>query len=967
MKAFCSTVFVSFMGGKCYPAWRKPFLPILLLLVLFAPHGFAQQVSVSALQQFSVAASTGDKPQSKVWNYNGSWYCVMPNSSGTKLWKLNGTSWSAVMSLHSGTIIYADVKAVGNLVHVLMFDDLNDNAFIRTLEFNAGSQSYQSWSVNPNTTTVSFGAGGGRKTETATFDIDSQGKMWMCYERDGVVNVRWSNAPFTTWSSDIQIISGLVQRDIAAIIAFSDAQGSKIGVAWSNHNTQRFGFKYHLDTNSPTTWSNNEIPGGSQALNVGLGMADDHINLATTSDGHVYMAAKTSYDLNGYATLILLDRTPNQSWGYYEVEFNDKGTKPVVVANEAANKLLIAYTYPSNSAGDMVYKIASRDSLSNFANASRNIIINRDGSVVDMASATKDIWSDELVVMGYHATSGTSRSVLLQMSGLVQDTQAPSVPGNLSYANLTYESVDIQWDPSTDDTGVAGYKVFVDGVYLATTANTSYAISGLADNTEYDFQVSAFDAAGNESAPSPALTVTTLNLPPPVNVPPTASFQADKTSGVAPVTVNFDASASVDSDGTITAYSWDFGDGNTASGVTASHTFNAIGNYLVVLTVTDDSAATSNTSVSISATDKLTQSITFDPLPNKLTTDAPFGLSATASSGLPVSFSLVSGPATLSGNTLTLSGVAGTVTVEASQGGDATYHPATTVSQSFDVLEPGTSLTLTAQISAGSDDVEERLITGKMDVFSSDLELGYEGVYAQLTAMRFTNINIPQGSTILNAYVQFMVDEVETATANLNIRGEASDNPPTYPSSKFSVTNRPQTTANVPWTPVAWTVVGEEGPDQQTPDISAVVQEIVNRPGWAAGNALVILVDGTGTRTAVALDGVPASGAPRLFVEYQPLGGSSARKAAVQTLSSHQQMVLYPNPFEQEFFLQSDIEDAKWMNVMIINAMGQVVHQQKQIPMSKAARIQADLAPGFYSVIITTDNGQVRTFSAIRR
>ncbi len=55
--------------------------------------------------------------------------------------------------------------------------------------------------------------------------------------------------------------------------------------------------------------------------------------------------------------------------------------------------------------------------------------------------------------------------------------------------------------------------------------------------------------------------------------PPTASFTANPTSGVATLEVSFDASSLSDSDGTIISYAWDFKDGNTGSGETISHTF----------------------------------------------------------------------------------------------------------------------------------------------------------------------------------------------------------------------------------------------------------------------------------------------------------------------------------------------------------------------------------------------------------
>jgi hypothetical protein len=78
------------------------------------------------------------------------------------------------------------------------------------------------------------------------------------------------------------------------------------------------------------------------------------------------------------------------------------------------------------------------------------------------------------------------------------------------------------------------------------------------------------------------------------------------------------------------------------------------------------------------------QTIDFRPIPNKTYGDPPFALTATATSGLPVSFIIVSGPATISGNVVTITGV-GTVTARASQGGNSNYFPAPSVDQSFRV------------------------------------------------------------------------------------------------------------------------------------------------------------------------------------------------------------------------------------------------------------------------------------------
>lgn len=83
------------------------------------------------------------------------------------------------------------------------------------------------------------------------------------------------------------------------------------------------------------------------------------------------------------------------------------------------------------------------------------------------------------------------------------------------------------------------------------------------------------------------------------NVSPTASFSASTTTGYAPLAVSFNAANSTDSDGTISSFSWNFGDGSSATGVNLSHTFTTAGTFPVILTVTDNNGATGQTQTSI--------------------------------------------------------------------------------------------------------------------------------------------------------------------------------------------------------------------------------------------------------------------------------------------------------------------------------------------------------------------------------
>lgn len=85
------------------------------------------------------------------------------------------------------------------------------------------------------------------------------------------------------------------------------------------------------------------------------------------------------------------------------------------------------------------------------------------------------------------------------------------------------------------------------------------------------------------------------------NSRPVAAFSTTVSSGMVPLSVEFDGSRSSDADSTISSYHWDFGDGTTGSGVSPSHTYSSVGDYTVVLTVTDSSGATTTATTVISA------------------------------------------------------------------------------------------------------------------------------------------------------------------------------------------------------------------------------------------------------------------------------------------------------------------------------------------------------------------------------
>ncbi len=102
------------------------------------------------------------------------------------------------------------------------------------------------------------------------------------------------------------------------------------------------------------------------------------------------------------------------------------------------------------------------------------------------------------------------------------DTEAPSAPTNLSASNVTETTLTLSWTAATDNVGVTGYDVYQGATNIGTVTATSANVTGLTSGTSYTFTVTAKDAAGNESAASNAVNVTTAT--PGMSCPTTASL-----------------------------------------------------------------------------------------------------------------------------------------------------------------------------------------------------------------------------------------------------------------------------------------------------------------------------------------------------------------------------------------------------------------------------------------------------------
>ena len=119
------------------------------------------------------------------------------------------------------------------------------------------------------------------------------------------------------------------------------------------------------------------------------------------------------------------------------------------------------------------------------------------------AEAGFEIWQ------GGQGLATNSFSFNATTGGNTGDTTPPSVPANLAVTGTTSSSATLSWSPSTDNVGVAGYRVYRGGVQVGTATGTTFTDTGLSASTAYSYTVAAYDAAGNVSAQSAPVTATT--------------------------------------------------------------------------------------------------------------------------------------------------------------------------------------------------------------------------------------------------------------------------------------------------------------------------------------------------------------------------------------------------------------------------------------------------------------------------
>ncbi|MGQ8365093.1 PilC/PilY family type IV pilus protein [Glaciecola sp. 1036] len=190
--------------------------------------------------------------------------------------------------------------------------------------------------------------------------------------------------------------------------------------------------------------------------------------------------------------------------------------------------------------------------------------------------------------------------------------------------------------------------------------------------------------------------------------------------------------------------------------------------------------------------------------------------------------------------------------------------------------------------------VSERLIyqVDQQDENAEERSNGYQSTGSELTfdagnnayiGTRFKKIAVPQGATITNAYLEFTAYQNATSNgAQMTIRGAAEDDPKDFhPYKRYMLANIAKTAASVSWSNIPnW----YRNNDYQSPPVTSIVQEIVNRPGWQPNNDMMFVMSNFSyaKRGAYSYNGKP-SGAVRLVIEYE----GNATPGTTSTVRQH--------------------------------------------------------------------------------
>jgi hypothetical protein len=491
---------------------------VLLAVLLSTLLGYAGATSAASdvgyrdfsFNATSVVAPTGEKPQSKLWFNDGTWWASMFNRTvgeyhiyrydrATHTWGDTGTL------IDERNNSKADTLWDGSHLYVATAGDCTtcgpQSARILRYSYDAQTKRY---SLDPGFPVSGISNGG---MEAIVLDKDTTGKLWVTYTQTRKVYVNRSLSTDQTWGTPFVLpvagASNLNADDISAVVAFD----SQIGVMWSNQRDSAVYFATHTDGDADDVWQS------SRTAIQGPNFADDHISLRSLQvddvSGRVFAAVKTSLnDLpnpNPNAPLIfLLVRGQDGNWTNHVFgRVGDNHTRPIVMIDEEHRDLYMFASAPCCEGGAIYYKKTALSNISFPEGVGTPFIQSATDTQINNATSTKqNVNSDTgMLVLASDDTSKFYVHNFIDLDTIPPtDTNDPQITITTPPQGATYtlsQIVAASYSCTDADSGVASCKGPV-----ADRANIDTSSAGTKT-----FTVDATDNAGNTSSVTHTYTV----------------------------------------------------------------------------------------------------------------------------------------------------------------------------------------------------------------------------------------------------------------------------------------------------------------------------------------------------------------------------------------------------------------------------------------------------------------------------
>jgi len=443
-----------------------------------------------------------DKPQSKLWYTDGSWFAGMflfqssPPRSENRIYRLNEAtnSWALTSTIvdtrdTSHADYYWDeadqtlwVASVTPPNRTSPLTTAADGIRIYKYTYNATTNAYTAAAGFPvtvqGTTTVAPSFAGGAWTVTINREAAS-GRLWIAWPHLQTVMYSYSDNDGATWTDPAQVpvqagnpiqgIGDLYNDDSASLITF----GTKVGIMWSDQDNtpaasdNGYYFAVIDDGADPTVsgnWSLEKLP----TLTTPGETADNHINLKTTSDGSVYMVGKTGKDTANCATnkssvlVEMFDRTPGGTWTAHLVgTVGDCNTRAQLAISEQLDTAYIFLTSP-NGGGTVYRKSAPLSGSEAFKfRGTADDTIQRGTPFIQ--SATETLIDD----------ASTTKQVVTSASGIVVTANNLTKAGTSNGKWFLFNKMDL---PASDNTPPVGTLTINGGATAATNPVVTLAV-----------------------------------------------------------------------------------------------------------------------------------------------------------------------------------------------------------------------------------------------------------------------------------------------------------------------------------------------------------------------------------------------------------------------------------------------------------------------------------------------------------